>query len=85
MAGLSVSASVRVLWKWTLLKLSTTTSQKCEAVPRRARIQGSYTCVSLKSRPESNKEEEEEEEEGVYVRVADRMYVLQVPLLIIMF
>jgi len=37
-------------------------SQKCAAVPRRARIQGSQTFVSLNSRLESNKEEEEEEE-----------------------
>jgi hypothetical protein len=31
-------------------------------VPRRARIQGSQTCVSLNSRLESNNEQEEEEE-----------------------
>jgi len=36
-----------------------TTSQKCAAVPRRARISGSETFVSLNSRLESNKEEEE--------------------------
>jgi len=40
----------------TVLKLRTTTSQKCAAIPRRARIQGSWTCVSLNSRLESNKE-----------------------------
>jgi len=40
--------------------LRATTSQKCAAVPRRARIEGSKTCVSLNSRLESNKEEEEE-------------------------
>ena len=34
-------------------------SQKCKAVPRRARIQGSYTFASLNSRPENNTEEEE--------------------------
>ena len=32
---------------------------KCEAIPRRARIQGSQTFVSLNSSLESNKEEEE--------------------------
>jgi len=32
----------------------------CEAVPRRTRIQGASTCVSLNSRLESNQEEEEE-------------------------
>ena len=41
----------------TFLDLRTTT-QKCEAVPRRARIQGSRTCVSPNSRLESDKEEE---------------------------
>ena len=35
-------------------------SQKCEAVPRRARISGSYTFLSLNSGLESNKEEEED-------------------------
>ena len=33
-----------------------TTLQKCEAVPRRARIQGSYTFLPLNSRRESNRE-----------------------------
>ena len=33
----------------------TTTSQKCAAVPRRARIEGSQTFVSFNSRLESNK------------------------------
>ena len=46
----------------TVLDLRTTTSQKCEAVPRRARIQGSWTIVSLNSRLESNRGKEEEEE-----------------------
>ena len=36
-----------------------TTLQKYAAVPRRARIQGSKTFVSLSSRLEGNKEEEE--------------------------
>ena len=36
------------------LQVRTTTSQKCEAVPRRARIQGSYNCVSLSSRVDSD-------------------------------
>jgi hypothetical protein len=35
------------------------TAQKCEAVLKRARIQGSWIFVSLNSRLESNKEEEE--------------------------
>ena len=35
-----------------------TTVQNCEAVPRRARIQGAQTSVSLDSRLESNKERE---------------------------
>jgi len=43
----------------TVLELRTTTLQKCEAVPRRARFQGSY-CVSLNSRLEINKEKEKE-------------------------
>ena len=42
----------------SVLNLRTTTSQKCEALPRRARIEGSQTCVSADSRLESNKEEE---------------------------
>ena len=37
------------------------TSQKCAGVPRRARIQGSYTFVSLKSRLGSNEEAEKEQ------------------------
>ena len=36
----------------------TTSSLKCAAVPRRARIEGSWTFVSLNSRLESNEEEE---------------------------
>ena len=40
------------------INLGTTTSQKSEAVPRRARIEGSYTFVSLNSRLGSNKEED---------------------------
>ena len=39
--------------------MRTTTWQKCEALPRRARISGSWTFVSLISRPDSNIEEEE--------------------------
>ena len=42
--------------------MRTTTSQKCAAVPRRARIEGSKTFVSPNSRLDSNKEEEEEED-----------------------
>ena len=45
------------------LNLRTTTSQTCAAVPRRTRIQGSQTFVSLNSRLESDIEEEDEEEE----------------------
>ena len=44
----------------TVLNLRTTTSQRCAAVPRRAHIQGSWICVLLNSRLESNKEEEDE-------------------------
>ena len=43
----------------TVLRSRTTTSQKYEAVPRRARIEGPWTCVSDKSRIESDTEEEE--------------------------
>ena len=43
-----------------VLDSRTTTSQKCEAVPRRARIQGSWTFVPLNSRLERNEAEEEE-------------------------
>ena len=53
----------------------TITQQKCEAVPRRARMQGSQSVVSLNSRFESK--EEEEEEEGITCanvsRVRDRL------------
>jgi len=34
-------------------------SKKCAVVPRRARIEGAWTCVSLDSRLDSNKEQEE--------------------------
>ena len=37
---------------------ASTTEQKCGAVPRRARIQGSKMVVSFNSRLESDKEEE---------------------------
>ena len=43
----------------TVLNLRTTTWQKYGAVPRRARIEGSWIVASLNSRLESNKEEEE--------------------------
>ena len=46
-----------------VLNSRTTGLHKCAAVPRRARIQGSWTYVSLNFRLESNKEEEEEEED----------------------
>jgi len=46
-------AGCREMWN----TISTTTSQKCAAVPRRARIQGSKTCISLNYRLESKKEE----------------------------
>ena len=39
-----------------LINVSTSSSQKREALPRRARIQGSSTCVSLNSRLESSNE-----------------------------
>ena len=41
------------------LNVRTTALQKCEAVPRRARIQGSLTFLSVSSRLETYKEEEE--------------------------
>ena len=41
------------------VQLRTTTSQKCEADPRRSRTSGSQTCVSLNSRLENDREEEE--------------------------
>ena len=43
-----------------ILKSRTDASQKCAAVPKRARPGGSYTLASLNSRPESSKEEEED-------------------------
>ena len=39
--------------------LGTTTAQKFEVGPSRARIEGSWTCVSLNSRLEGNKEVDE--------------------------
>ena len=42
-----------------VVNLRATTSQKCEAVLRRAGIQGPQTCVSLNSRLESNDGEED--------------------------
>ena len=44
------------------LNFRTTASQKRETAQRRARIEGSWTCASLCSRLESNKEDEEEED-----------------------
>ena len=41
----------------TVLNLRSNTSQKCETVLRRLRMQGSKTCASLKSRVESKIEE----------------------------
>ena len=38
--------------------LRTTTSQKCAAVPKRARIEGSKTFVSLNTKCESNRRTE---------------------------
>ena len=49
---------IRDLVKVTLLDSRTTASQNCDAVPRRARIQGTQTFVSLNSRLESNKGQE---------------------------
>ena len=43
-----------------VLNLRTTTLRKYAAVPRRARVEGSWTIESLNSRLESNKEEERE-------------------------
>ena len=44
----------------TLRCVSSTTLHEYAVVPRRARIQGSQTCVSLQTRLESDEEEEEE-------------------------
>ena len=41
-------------------KARTTTSQKCKLVAKRARIQGSSTCVPLNSRLESHDDEEKQ-------------------------
>ena len=49
-------AKLRAVPIGTGLNLGTTTSRKSAAVPRRARIQGSQTFVSLNSRLESNRE-----------------------------
>ena len=49
------------MWCCPGVNSRTTTWQKCDAVPRRARIYGSYDGVSLNSRLQSNKEEEVEE------------------------
>ena len=57
--GFSVEFKVRAVPIGTVLNLRRSTSQKCEAGPRRACIQGAETCVSLKSRLESNREEED--------------------------
>ena len=46
-------------WSGTVLNCRTATSQKCEAVRRRARIQGSWTFVLLNSGLERDKEQEE--------------------------
>ena len=55
----SITLKLRFLQSSTFYDLRTTTWQKCEAIPRRARIQGAHTFVSLNSRLESHKEEEE--------------------------
>ena len=44
-----------------VLDLRTTTSHKCAVVPSRARLEGSKTFVSLKSRLESNKKKKKKE------------------------
>ena len=49
----------------TAFDLGTTTLQKCAALPRRTRIQGSWTYVSLNFRLERTKEEDEEEQENI--------------------
>ena len=50
-----------------VLNLRTTSSQKCEAVPRRARVQGSKTCERHNSRLESDKEEKKVENSAIRV------------------
>jgi hypothetical protein len=49
--------SLRIVPFGTVLDFRTTTSQNCEAVSRRARIQGAETFVSLNSSFESDEEE----------------------------
>ena len=61
----------------------TITSHKCAAVPRRARIEGSYTFASLNSRLETNEEEEGKaerdlERKEVHCRVLVAVWVLAV-------
>ena len=59
----------------TVLNSRTITQHKCGAVPRRARIQGSCTFVSLNSRLESNKEEGEkvsQRRKRIYTVVLER-------------
>ena len=51
---------LRAVPSGTIINLRTTAEQKCRAVPSRARIEGSWILVSLKSRLESNNEEEED-------------------------
>jgi len=48
---------MRVVPFGTVLDFKTPTSPKCEAFPRRARVQGSHNFVFLSSRLGSNKEE----------------------------
>ena len=57
LAGENALPGFRVVQFGTIFDSRGATSQKCEAAPRRARIQGSSTLVSLNPRLESNKEE----------------------------
>ena len=52
-------------------------SQKCEAVPRRARNQGSITFVLLNSRMKSDREEEEEGSASLATSFSSRIKVCQ--------
>ena len=56
----TLRSEIRSDLAWVVLDLTTTTLQKCEAVQRRARIQGSYTFASLNFRLENSNEEEVE-------------------------
>ena len=57
----------------SVLNFRTTTSHKSAAVPKRARISGSWTFVSLNSRLDSNKEEKKREGQVHHCAAARRL------------